>query len=165
MKLIAACAHSTTALAGFVLFLVLCSSPALAQSDRQGPTLEASPTAVGVPGLRSFPPKALRGTMVVRQAPEISMDGRADRLSPGVRIRGPQNQLLMSSALMGQEIVVNYTRESFGGVHEVWILTPDEQKQKLKSAYNGRNYLFSSDEQPKVDDGKTPFDQLPKYKQ
>ncbi len=166
IKFIAACAYSTLAIAVFPSFLVCGSAPALAQSNRDGQTLEVPQNTVGQPGLRSFPPKALRGTMVVRQAPEIVLDGKADRLSPGARIRGPQNEFLMSSVLTGQEFVVNYTRESFGGVHEVWILTPAEQKQKLKSANTGRNYLFSSEENNvKVDDGKTPFDQLPKYKQ
>lgn len=81
-------------------------------------------------GLRPFPPQAVRGVMVVTQAPAITMDGKADRLSPGARIRNAQNQLVLSASLTGQSLVVNYTRESMGLVHEVWILTPDEAAEK-----------------------------------
>ncbi len=81
-------------------------------------------------GLRPFPPQAQRAAMVVTQAPAITLDGKPDRLSPGARIRNPQNQLVLSSSLAGQEVLVNYTRESSGLVHEVWILTPAEAAEK-----------------------------------
>ena len=165
-KKVAACAYFAWVLVGFTYFLTLCCVPALAQSDREGQTLDVPQATIAQPGLRRFPPLALRGKMVVSQAPEIYMDGKPERLSPGARIRGPQNQFLMSAALTGQELIVNYTREPTGGVHEVWILTAEEQKQKLKTATPPRNFIFSSEANaPKVDDGKTPFDQLPKYKQ
>lgn len=79
---------------------------------------------------RPFPPQAARGVMVVTQAPAITLNGKAERLSPGARIRNAQNQLVLSASLTGQELVVNYTRESMGLVHEVWILTPAEAAEK-----------------------------------
>jgi hypothetical protein len=120
----------------------------------------------GATGGRAFPAKAVRGTLRVLQAPEILIDGKPERLSPGGRIRGPQNTLVLTGALQGNDYVVNFVRDSYGNVHQVWILTPEEIKQKIKSATPERNFLFSSEsDQPKVDDGKTPFNQLPKYKQ
>ncbi len=79
---------------------------------------------------RQFPAQAVRGTMVVTNGPEITMDGKADRLSPGARIRGTNNMMVLSGALIGQELVVNYTRENTGQVHDVWILTPEEAREK-----------------------------------
>jgi len=83
---------------------------------------------------RSFPASALRGVLIVTSPPEITLDGRATRLSPGARIHNPQNMLVMSGALLGRELIVNYTRESGGGVNEVWILTPEEVLEDRPSA-------------------------------
>lgn len=78
---------------------------------------------------RPFPPNAVRGILTVTQPPEVLMDGRADRLSPGARIRATNNMLVMSGALMGQGLRVNYTREPNGNIHDVWLLTDDEARQ------------------------------------
>ena len=75
---------------------------------------------------RPFPPTAMRGILTVTQPPEVLMDGKADRLSPGARIRGANNMLVMSGALMGQAMRVNYTREPNGYIHDVWVLTDAE---------------------------------------
>lgn len=81
--------------------------------------------------VRTFPAAALRGEMVVSPTPPIiTLDGRADRLSPGARIRGIDNMLVMSGALVNQTAVVNYLREPAGNVHEVWILNSEEIKLK-----------------------------------
>ena len=83
---------------------------------------------------RTFPAGALRGTLVVTQPPVITVDGKAAQLSPGARIKGPNNMLLMSGALVGQEVLVNYTVEAHGMVHDVWILTEAEAAEKRKRA-------------------------------
>jgi len=80
--------------------------------------------------LRPFPPKAQRGVMQITQPPELLLDGRQDRLSPGARIHGTNDMLLMSGALIGQAVVVNFVREPAGQVHEVWILSDAEAAQK-----------------------------------
>ena len=97
---------------------------------------------------RTFPTSALRGTMVVTAPPEIVMDGVSARLSPGARIRNQQNTMVLSGMLLGQELVVNYTRESHGLVHEVWILTDAEIAQERATASRGRNFLFGSEVTP-----------------
>ena len=84
--------------------------------------------------VRPFPPHALRGTMVVTQPPVITMDGKPAQLSPGARIKGQNNLLVMSGAIAGQELTVNYTVEQHGMVHDVWILTEAEAALKRKRA-------------------------------
>ena len=93
--------------------------------------LPASAQTDGVtPNVRQFPKAALRGELVVVAAPNITLDGKADRLSPGARIRDANNMLVLSGALVNQTLVVNYLRESAGNVHEVWILSSEEIRQK-----------------------------------
>ncbi|WP_439113664.1 hypothetical protein [Hydrogenophaga sp.] len=83
---------------------------------------------------RNFPAAALRGTLVVVQPPVISLDGKPARLSPGARIRSNTNMLVMSGALVNQELTVNYLLEPNGMVHEAWILTPAEAAEKRPRA-------------------------------
>jgi hypothetical protein len=146
-----------------LLFLTLWSFSAYAQ---EGTVLSAPETNVvnGDTG-RQFPANARRGTMDVLQGAEIVMDGKAERLSPGGRIRGPNNMLVMTSAIAGQRYTVNFTRDAYGNVHQVWILTELEAQQKIKSATPASNILSRYESDQKTDDGKTPFKDLPKYKQ
>jgi hypothetical protein len=163
-KKIAASAVSTWTIVVFSSQMLLLA-PAAAQDSN---VLRVPDDVVvdGVPAGRSFPANALRGRMKVLQAPEVMIDGKVERLSPGARIRGPQNALVMTGAMQGQEYAVNFVRDAYGNVHQVWILTQEEIKQKMKSATAERNFTFISEtNKPKVDDGKTPFNQLPKYKQ
>jgi hypothetical protein len=79
---------------------------------------------------RPFPATALRGALIVTQPPEVLLNGNAERLSPGARIRGANNMLQMSGALVGLNLLVHYTREPSGLVQDVWILTPEEAARK-----------------------------------
>ena len=124
-------------------------------------------TEVSAPTLRTFPKDVKRGELVVVSAPDIAMNGKPDRLSPGVRIRDARNNLVLSGTLTNQTLVVNYVRDNTGLVHNVWVLSSEEIKQKMPGQPDG---LFSNirsmfDTPPVSDDGKTPFNQLPKYKQ
>lgn len=82
------------------------------------------------PAVRQFPLAARRGELVVLAPPAITLDGKQDRLSVGSRIRDANNLLVMSGALVNQKLLVNYTRESAGNVHEVWILNSEEALEK-----------------------------------
>ncbi len=151
----------------FAMLTLGLSTSLLAQSQMSEP-LPVSEQAIqtGVPGLRKFPEKALRGKMKVVQAPEILIDGKQERLSPGSRIRDPQQRMVMSASITNVELIVNFVRNSMGEVHEVWILNDAEIKQKLKTNTPERNFTFASEEAaPKLDDGKTPFNQLPSFEQ
>jgi len=86
------------------------------------------------PQVRQFPKNALRGEMVVLAPPNISIDGKPDRLSPGARIHDANNHLVLSAALVNQNLVVNYLRESTGQVHQVWILNSEEALEKRRGA-------------------------------
>ena len=83
---------------------------------------------------RLFPAKALRGTLVVTQPPIVTLDGKAAQLSPGSRIRGTNNMLLLSGGLVNQTLLVNYTLEPHGMVHDVWVLTEAEAAEKRHTA-------------------------------
>jgi hypothetical protein len=147
----------------FSIYLVAGVAHAQVDNTMSAPDQVINPRAfVG----RQFPAKAQRGTLQVVQGAEILIDGKPERMAPGARVRGPNNVLVMTSALDGQRYVVNYLREAYGNVHQVWILTELEKKQKLKTDKPETNFSFGFDgDAPKVDDGKTPFDQLPKFKQ
>ena len=97
---------------------------------------------------RAFPENARRGVLKVLNPPLVQLDGKQEQLSPGSRIRGTDNLIVMSNTLIGQEFRVNYTREAAGMVHDVWILTPAEAEQKRagNNDYVQRNYKFSSEQ-------------------
>ena len=121
-------------LAGCCVLAALTPLPNLAQA--QAPTDQV---------LRPFPQQARRGVLRVTNPPEILIDGKPERLSPGARIRGSDNLIVLSNQLVGRDLPVNYTRESLGLVHEVWLLTPDEQARERagKNAGTQRNFRFS----------------------
>jgi hypothetical protein len=62
----------------------------------------------------------------VTRPPEITLDGKPDRLSPGSRIRDLNNMLVLSAGIIGKTLPVVYKRDAAGLVHEVWILTAEE---------------------------------------
>ena len=119
------------------------------------------------PNIRPFPKDAKRGELVVVGAPDIALNGKPDRLAPGVRIRDAQNNLVLSGTLTNQKLVVNYVRDNTGLVNSVWLLSSEEIKQKMPGQPDGvfSNIRSMFDTPPVSDDGKTPFNQLPKYKQ
>ncbi|PPE69030.1 hypothetical protein IS481_03910 [Caldimonas thermodepolymerans] len=78
---------------------------------------------------RQFPQDTLRGELVVVQPPDVRLNGRPARLSPGARIRGQNNLLVMSGAIVGTPLVVNYTVDNLGQVKDVWVLREDEAKK------------------------------------
>ena len=123
-------------------------------------------TEEAIPKVRQFPKTAVRGELIVFEAPEISMSGRIDRLSPGVRIRDANNNLILSSTLTGQRLAVNYTRDNTGLVHQIWVLNGDEIKQKMPGQDGGilSNIRSMFDTPAASDDGKTSYQQLPAYK-
>ncbi|MDD0840055.1 hypothetical protein PSQ40_15835 [Curvibacter sp. HBC61] len=92
--------------------------------------------------VRDFPASALRGTLVVTQPPIVQMDGVQTRLSPGARIRNTENLMVLSGSLVNQTLTVNYTRDSHGLVHEIWILTAAEAALKRPSAAPSSNLVI-----------------------
>ena len=114
--------------------------------------------------LRQFPADAKRGTLVVLIPPEVLINGTPERLAPGARIKGVNNLLLLSASLVGTPVLVNYVRDGQGLIRAVWVLSSQEAQEQRDGMGPLTNFVFDSDaNKPKTDDGKTPFDQLPKY--
>lgn len=86
--------------------------------------------------VRSAPKDVVLARMAVVAPPEITLDGKPDRLSPGSRIRDLNNMLVLSGSLAGKTLPVVYRRDAAGLVHEVWQLTDDEYA-KLGGAGSG----------------------------
>jgi hypothetical protein len=81
---------------------------------------------------RNFPATALRGELQITMPPDALLNGQPARLSPGSRIRGENNLLVMSGPLAGGKFVVHYTREVMSGmIQDVWILNPAERANRL----------------------------------
>lgn len=76
--------------------------------------------------VREAPKDVVLGQIVVTAPPEITLDGKPDRLSPGSRIRDVNNMLLLSGSVVGKTLPVVYRRDAAGLVHEAWVLTPEE---------------------------------------
>lgn len=96
-----------------------------------GALLGHSALASAQTNIRNFPLNAQRGLMVVTYPPIIQMNGKDDRLSPGSRIRGMDNLIVLSGTLIGQSLIVNFVRNPTGEVHDVWILTSAEAALRL----------------------------------
>jgi hypothetical protein len=85
---------------------------------------------VAAQSLRSFPPTALRGELVVGAAPEVKLNGEAARLGAGTRVRGADNLVKMPATLAGQKLLVRYTVDGQGLLRDVWILSEAEAARK-----------------------------------
>ena len=113
----------------FLIAIQAINTPATAVFASFSSILFSTPVSAQV--VRTFPDTAPRGKIAFKSPPLIELDGKVDRLSPGARIRDERGMLAMTGALEGKSFVVNFKREaSTGMVHEVWILTPEEQKVK-----------------------------------
>lgn len=104
-------------------------------------TLVFANLAFAQEAVRPFPATARRATMQITYPPDILLNGQAARLSPGARIRGTNNLLVLSGTLAGQNVPVNYVRDQHGLVHEVWILNASEIRQPMDGATVPSNYV------------------------
>jgi hypothetical protein len=78
---------------------------------------------------RDVPADVRLGSLVITQPPDVTLDGKPDRLSPGARIRNTNNLLLLSGSAVGQTLPVVYRRDAAGLIHEAWVLTPQEAEK------------------------------------
>jgi hypothetical protein len=103
--------------------MCLLSLPAQAQVSPVGQVPQGQ-------NIRRFPDVAQRADFTVKLFPELVVNGKAERLAPGGRIFNEQNLIVTPASMTGQKLVVNYTKDSYGLVKDVWILTPEERKLK-----------------------------------
>ena len=94
-----------------------------------GPLLVTPLPAIAQGIVREAPKDVKPGRMVITAAAghHHGRQGRpplAGRAHPR-----PQNMLLMSGSIVGQDLPVVYRRDPSGLVHEVWMLTPDEYRR------------------------------------
>ena len=97
-------------------------------------TLAATVAAFALPAAaqapRSFPANALRGEIVLTQPPELLLNRQPARLAPGARIRGTDNLLVLSGAVIGQRLLVHYTLDPNGQLLDVWVLNAAEAARR-----------------------------------
>ncbi|MEG1771513.1 MAG: hypothetical protein RR311_23730 [Comamonas sp.] len=109
--------------ASFALLACAAVLPAQAQN---APAVTAT-TA----GTRNFPPAALRGKLVIGTMPEVTLNGKAMRTTPGFRLFSTEGRLVMAHTVTGQNLLVNYVIEpSTQWLHTAWVLTPEEAALK-----------------------------------
>jgi hypothetical protein len=98
-------------------------------------------------GARNFPDAALRGTLTITAASDATLNGRAIRMAPGMRLFSPQNTLVMAHMVLGQTFKVNYLIEpSTGMLQSAWILSQGEADQPRKGSDTiERNFRSESD--------------------
>jgi hypothetical protein len=129
--------HSAISLAALALFSALFAAAPLAVQAQT--TENIIPLAYG----RTLPQASLRGKLMLTNPPDVALNGEADKLAPGFRIRGANNLLVMVGAAIGNEYVVNYTRDSYGLIQDVWILREDEAAQTWpKTAEEAAKWAF-----------------------
>ena len=132
-----------------------------------------TPVAAQVQSMRNFPGSVERAKMEVLSAVEVLIDGKPARLGAGARIRSEKNLLVPATHLVGQKVTVNYQRDPSGYISRVWLLSADEAAQPtprqlaeryMRGAQSERGLAPDLDPRMRRDDGNTPFDQLPRYR-
>jgi hypothetical protein len=77
--------------------------------------------------IRSAPADVKPAIIAVSATPPIiTVDGKADRLSPGARVRDRDNRLVLPAYLAGKTLYTVYKRDAAGLVGDVWLLNADE---------------------------------------
>ena len=97
-----------------------------------------SGSAVAQALFRVFPGPAELATFTPLNHPDILINQKPARLSPGALIRNTENRIVLLGSLQG-EYAVSYTKDFLGEVNLVWMLTPPEierekDRMKLKRA-------------------------------
>ncbi len=114
--------------------------------------------------VRQFPAHAQAAQLEVTAPPVVLLNGQMARLSPGSRIRNASNLIVTPASLAGQRHWVRVVRDQHGLLHDLWILSPAEVQAQRESLPSLGNWVSGTQNRTPVDDGKTPFNQLPKYK-
>lgn len=92
-----------------------------------GFALAATAVSAQVSSIRSAPKDVKPAIIAVSATPPIiTLDGKADRFSPGARIKDRDERLVLTGALAGKSVYTVYRRDAAGLVHEVWLLNEEE---------------------------------------
>jgi hypothetical protein len=74
---------------------------------------------------RLLPDSVKPGVLRAYEYPEVQIDGRWYRLSPGIRIVDQRNMSILPTMLVTGGPVA-YLLDSYGFVHQLWLLSPEE---------------------------------------
>jgi hypothetical protein len=125
-------------LCALALASLLISTPAVVRAQT-----DAYPVPMAMAMARMLPPASLRGELLITGAQSGELNGNTETLAPGLRVRGANNLLLAPGMLMGKEFVVNYVRDSYGLIYEVWILRDDERAKRWpKTSEEAAKWLY-----------------------
>jgi hypothetical protein len=105
------------------LGLLVILTPVSAQAQANVSPAASTPLPQRIPPISA---RAQRGVLRIVQPPEVLLNSRPARLAPGARIRNRNNLIVVSGALLGEDLPVRYTLDPMGLVHEVWVLTAEE---------------------------------------
>ncbi len=95
-----------------------------------GFALAATAVSAQVSSIRGAPKDVKPAIIAVSATPPIiTLDGKADRFSPGARIKDRNERLVLTGTLAGQSVYTLYKRDAAGLVHEVWLLTEEEYRK------------------------------------
>jgi len=78
--------------------------------------------------VRSIPEDARVGEIRHLQEMVVEIDGAAQQLAPGARIRDASNRIIPPSAIPPGTLI-KYLVDASGQVQQVWILTPEEAQR------------------------------------
>ena len=86
--------------------------------------------------MRTIPLDAERGFIRHVEGMSVSIDGRPMQLAPGATIRGPNNLIIVPTALPAEGALAEYLMDGNGQIARAWLLTPDEatRQQELREA-------------------------------
>ncbi|MEW5889327.1 MAG: hypothetical protein ACOZCP_02740 [Pseudomonadota bacterium] len=100
------------------------------QGGTPAPGTPPSPIATPAGLVRTIPANAEKATMNPPYQGMVQMDDKALRLSPASQIRDEFNRIVLPGMLQ-KPVLVRYTTDSYGNVHNVWILTQAEARQPV----------------------------------
>lgn len=88
---------------------------------------------------RIFPDPAELAIFTPQLHPDVLINQKPTRLSPGALIRNTENRIVLLGSLAPADYVVTYTKDFLGQVNLVWLLTAPEverekERMKLKRA-------------------------------
>ncbi|HEY0824570.1 MAG TPA: hypothetical protein VGD76_12340 [Ramlibacter sp.] len=92
-----------------------------------GFALAATAASAQVSSIRNAPRDVKPAIIAVSATPPIiTVDAKADRFSPGARIKDRDERLVLTGTLAGKSVYTVYRRDAAGLVHEVWLLNEEE---------------------------------------
>lgn len=95
-----------------------------------GVALAAATVAFAQTTIRSAPADVKPAIIAVSATPPIiTVNGQADRLAPGARVRDRDNRIVLPASLAGQSLYTVYRRDISGMVGDVWLLNADEYEK------------------------------------